>query len=348
MKLIVHAPNIHCGGGLSLLRSLLPVLPNETQLILDERFSDPGIRIEQFPVLRVKPTVVHRFLAELHLWKTVKADEHVFCLGNLPPLFCLKGTVSVFLQNRYLIDSLNFSELPAKLCIRLQLERLWLRICKGHADHIIVQTPSMRVLLKKLFSIDAHVLPFVADAKKFNTPSNARQGDQKKYDFVYVASGEPHKNHRTLIHAWQILSEQNIRPHLCLTVNPEKFPQLSSWIERVRVNYDLKIRNVGSVSAENIKVLYDNSNALIYPSLLESFGLPLIEARCSHLAILASELDYVRDVVDPDQSFDPESSVSIARAVKRYMGLEERPAPILDPADFVQRIMKMSKTSCIF
>ena len=65
--------------------------------------------------------------------------------------------------------------------------------------------------------------------------------------------------------------------------------------------------------------MYRRVDALIYPSFAESLGLPLIEARQARLPILASELDYVRDVIDPEESFDPMSSVSIARAVKRFM-----------------------------
>jgi|SRR3990172_8400907 len=343
MKLIIHAPNIHCGGGLSLLHSLLSVIPNKTQLILDERFSVSEKDLGRFHVLRVKPKLFQRFLAEWHLRKIVKDDDTILCFGNLPPLFRLKGNVNVFLQNRYLIDSVNFALLPLKLRVRLQMERLWLRLCIGHADQIIVQTPSMQALLKMHFSMDAHVLPFVADAENFNKHSNDSEGDQKAYDFVYVASGEPHKNHRKLIHAWRILSEQNIRPHLCLTVDQEQFPELLSWIEHLRFEYDLKIHNLGFVSAEKIKAIYDTSKALIYPSTLESFGLPLIEARCSHLAILASELDYVRDLVDPEQSFDPDSPVSIARAVKRFMGLNDQPLPLLNAADFMERIVKLCK-----
>ena len=62
------------------------------------------------------------------------------------------------------------------------------------------------------------------------------------------------------------------------------------------------------------------SKALIFPSLAESFGLPLVEAQEFNKPILASELDFVRDVCSPVDTFDPKSSLSIARAVKRFLG----------------------------
>jgi glycosyltransferase involved in cell wall biosynthesis len=68
---------------------------------------------------------------------------------------------------------------------------------------------------------------------------------------------------------------------------------------------------------------------------MESFGLPLIEARQAGLPILASELDYVRDIVDPEESFDPFSARSIVRAVTRFMGVEQAALPLGNAADLL-------------
>jgi len=65
----------------------------------------------------------------------------------------------------------------------------------------------------------------------------------------------------------------------------------------------------------------------------------LIEARQASLPILAAELDYVRDVIVPEQSFDPDSPVSIARAVKRYLGVVDTPLKILGAVDFLDMLI---------
>ncbi|RYH16174.1 MAG: glycosyltransferase family 1 protein, partial [Alcaligenaceae bacterium] len=68
------------------------------------------------------------------------------------------------------------------------------------------------------------------------------------------------------------------------------------------------------------------SSALIFPSVAETFGLPMLEARAGQLPIIASERDFVRDVCNPQQTFDPASPHSIARAVLRFMDGERPPA----------------------
>jgi len=109
-----------------------------------------------------------------------------------------------------------------------------------------------------------------------------------------------------------------------------------------KINYSVSEPDSG-VYNEGINKLYSQSGALIYPSTLESFGLPLVEARQTCLPVLASELHYVRDVLDPDQSFDPNSKVFIARAVKRFIGIAEEGAPLLDAHGFLEKIINPDK-----
>ena len=113
---------------------------------------------------------------------------------------------------------------------------------------------------------------------------------------------------------------------------------LLSWVEFQARTDHLLIENVGLMTRQEIDRLYCESGALIYPSTLESFGLPLLEGAAAGLPILASELDYVRDVSVPVQTFDPRSPVSIARAVKRHMVVAELPPQPLSPVAFLQVI----------
>ena len=175
-----------------------------------------------------------------------------------------------------------------------------------------------------------------------NTDDLSQKKDQKDidYSFVYVASGEPHKNHRRLIDAWCLLAEEGLFLSLCLTLDEIRFPELCRLIDEMRYQYGVKVTNAGGLPHHDVLELYNKSMASIYPSTFESFGLPLIEARQAGLPVLASELDYVRDVLDPEQTFDPESAVSIARAVKRFLGLQEEPLPLQDAARFIEHLLE--------
>ena len=83
---------------------------------------------------------------------------------------------------------------------------------------------------------------------------------------------------------------------------------------------------------------YRRVKALIYPSFFECFGIPMIEAKNFDLPIIAAELDYVRDLIKPAETFDPSSPRSIARAVKRFLGAPDDRFKVMPAKDFVREL----------
>ena len=112
-------------------------------------------------------------------------------------------------------------------------------------------------------------------------------------------------------------------------------------VAHARCEHALEIHNLGELPAPELARRYREADALIYPSTLETFGMPLAEAHAAGLPILAAERDFVRDVVDPEQTFDPESPLSIARAVRRFLGSPEAPQPVCGPDEFVRRLLTL-------
>lgn len=341
MGLIIHAPSVHQGGGKSLLLAVLDASKNETEckFILDVRLPLPGKLPNNVLEIRAKPTILSRLAAEWRLSSLATDKDTVLCFGNLPPLFGSRGRVIVFLQNRYLIGRPSFTGVTLFEKLRIHLKRLWLNLRLSNVTTIIVQTPSMQHEVLKATGINARVLPFLENPLTYERSGVESKTDKvPEYDFVYVASGEPHKNHINLIEAWILLAEQGDYPSLCLTVSKKQFPELCSRIDVETATHRLKIEN-HSGSSVQVHELYAKAGALIYPSTMESFGLPLIEARNAGLPVIASELDFVRDIIDPDQSFDPDSPVSIARAVKRYFGGREKALPLITADEFMRQVL---------
>lgn len=343
-KLYVHATNIHQGGGKSLLWALVQALGQSASAVylLDSRLPLPESMSERTQIKRVPPSALQRIKAERWLARNAASEDTVLCFGNLPPLFKLCGRAVVFVQNRYLIDDVPLRGFPLRVRLRLGLERLWFAGRMANADEFVVQTPTMKRLLeiKTEGRIPVRVLPFMAGRTGYvrsAVPPEAKK--ERKYDFVYVASGEPHKNHRRLLEAWCLLAEEGLFPSLCLTLDEARCASLCQEIEALKKRHGIQITNAGELPHQEALALYAQAGAAIYPSTFESFGLPLIEARQAGLQILASEMDYVRDVLDPEQAFDPGSALSIGRAVKRFMGKEEHALPLLDAKGFLERIM---------
>lgn len=332
MRLFIQASNVHQGGGKALLLPLLAVVQQPCTVFLDERLEDIPDLNPAVNVIRVKPTLAGRFKAELALRTNATSGDFVLCFGNLPPLFPSRAKVSVFLQNRYLATRASTAGLPIKTRLRLNLERLWLRACLRTAT-LVVQTETMAREVQMKLGKRALAVPFFPILQPVS-----RLLEDHDYDYVYVASGEPHKNHRKLVEAWEILFRRGVRPSLCLTLTSARDEELWEWVGRRKAMLGLSIDMLDVSGEAAVSRLLARSRAVIYPSLFESFGLPLLEAKNARLPIIASERDYVRDLVEPVATFDPESALSIARAVLRHLDKPMETVAIHDPSAFLNEI----------
>jgi glycosyltransferase involved in cell wall biosynthesis len=316
--IILSAPNIHTGGGFVLLQYLLQSWPANIPMVayLDIRAKDYfqlpcNARIEW-----VRPTLFSRLKAEIKMAAIGLSGDCIICFNGLPPLFPNKARVHIYQQNRLYLGLISLNEFSWRTRLRLGFEKAAAYIFRTRCDVYWVQTPSMAHDLKKWYGdkpVCIRVLPFS------KPPEKLVQHDEKIWDFCYVADGEAHKNHRRLVASWVILAAHGYRPSLALTLG-KRDGSLLSWLQEQIALHDLRITNLGHLPHDELLCVYGQTKALIFPSLIESFGLPLIEAREAGLPILASELDYVRDVCEPVQTFDPNSPTSIARAVNRLIG----------------------------
>ena len=137
------------------------------------------------------------------------------------------------------------------------------------------------------------------------------------------------------------LADSGCFPTLAVTL-PDTEGDLLNMIS-VLNKEGLKIMNLGWLPHCDLLLEYPKSRALIFPSLRESLGLPLVEAAQIGIPILASELDYVYDVCEPTETFDPTSPASIARSVKRFLNVGEPPRSMRPPEELVAHVL--SRTS---
>lgn len=338
--MIFYAPNVHIGGGFELLKSLLTSFDenSDVQFVLDHRIVN-RIDISSLQnVYWVKPDPISRFKAELFIRRLKHKHDKIFCFHGLPPVFYKGSKIIVFLQNRLYISGFSVSGYNLKTALRLTFERLMFYMLCAKVSEFIVQSNSMKAQtelnLKKLTSTVVTVQPFI----NHECPKVPTGSLEKKYDFAYIADGSAHKNHHTLFAAWRLLAEKGYFPTLLVTLSDDN-TELIEAIAQLNSEYGCNIINVGYVSKDIVQKLYQQTKALIYPSLVESFGMPLIEANQFGLAIVAAELDYVRDVVTPNETFNPHSSVSISLSVLRYLGESSPLVELKNPHEFISYLI---------
>lgn len=144
-------------------------------------------------------------------------------------------------------------------------------------------------------------------------------------EFVYYpAALWPHKNHYKLLDALCLLRDRhNIRINLVLSgMTSGRGEALKAAIQSRSLEGMVTL--LGYLPCEDLPALYNLATMMVFPSLFEGFGIPLVEAMASGCPIACSAMTSLPEVVDNAALlFDPYSVDEIATAIMRIYGDSE-------------------------
>lgn len=112
-------------------------------------------------------------------------------------------------------------------------------------------------------------------AKDATSPINKAPNPYTSPYLLHVGNREGYKNFSIIPPALKKILEK--WPNLTLKVTGSEFTQEEETLINKSGVSD-SIENLGFVDEQNLSLLYSNSIALLYPSLYEGFGLPILEA----------------------------------------------------------------------
>ncbi len=175
------------------------------------------------------------------------------------------------------------------------------------SDLIIADSEHCRQQVVHAFGVDPHKVRRIylgIDSQRFLPGSGRRES------FIYYPANRwPHKNHDRLFAALELIRMRSPGIRLVLTGSGHDPVQLPANVE-----------SLGRVSAERVAELYRSASALVFPSLYEGFGLPVLEAMSSGCPVACSRTASLPEVAgDAAELFDPLDADSIAAAVLRVL-----------------------------
>ncbi|MCX7726525.1 MAG: glycosyltransferase family 4 protein [Chitinispirillaceae bacterium] len=154
--------------------------------------------------------------------------------------------------------------------------------------------------------------------------------NRERDDFLFFAGNmEPRKNLLNLVEALEILYEKGIKVPLHIAgpagwKNKKFFSRLSSSPIMPYVKF------LGYISEEKLIEEYKSCRALIYPSLYEGFGLPVLEAMSLGCRIITSKGTVMEEIAkDSARYFNPLDPADIAACIERTIS-----EPLPDEKEF--------------
>jgi glycosyltransferase involved in cell wall biosynthesis len=133
--------------------------------------------------------------------------------------------------------------------------------------------------------------------------------------FLFPANLSKHKNHRRLLQAFRLLRERTSREiSLVLTGHS------AGWSELSKEFLDLPVIHLGFVRPELLRVLLERAHALVFFSLYEGFGIPLLEAFDAGTPVICSNTTSLPEVGgDAVVTCDPTDVDAMAALMERIL-----------------------------
>jgi glycosyltransferase involved in cell wall biosynthesis len=307
------------GGLRQYLEALLPALLQ----------ADPGAECLLFHSTANAPAVEALAGARAHAVRLGRAGEVRRLADGLDLYFCPFGILDprplpvpsvvtlVDVQERYLPDLFTAADHWNR--------GLHFEGSTRQADAVVTISEFSRASIARHHGVPEgriHVAPLFPDPRLLSAgePDVAFARSLPESFVVYPANHWRHKNHELLLKAARLLRDQRgqvVKLVFTGFEQPNGFP----LARRVReLGLEAQTRVLGYVGVAELAHLYRRAQALVFPSLFEGFGLPLVEAMALGCPVVAADATSVPEVVgDAALLFDPHDVGSCADALRRCL-----------------------------
>jgi hypothetical protein len=305
--ILVDLVFINSNGGIILARQVvehISTLKSKNKfLILCDIRNNLSFELSKLKYEVIKNSELSRFL----FYKKHHAKfEKILCFANVPPPIKINKKVFIYFHNELILNNSNSNFNYSERLI-FNLKKLYIKhLNKGY--FWFVQSEYMSYNLNKFLKIDFEKIIL---APIYNDTISMDNSSKELASYIYPANNQKHKNIERLLLAFIEVSKEITKEiKLKITVDKNDFRVLGN-----SNLMNLQVEFTGNLDYGTLIEHYRKSNFLIFPSLKESFGLPLIEGVQMGCKVLAADLPYSKNIVNASIYFDPYSISDIKKAI---------------------------------
>jgi len=198
------------------------------------------------------------------------------------------------------------------------------RVCVENAAHIIAISEATKKDLQDILNIDEKRITVIHHGYQMSTLPDPKESSliavQKNY-LLFVGERKQYKNFSVFLNAVApLLHEEKDLTLIC--AGGGSFKQAEQELIR-RLKISEKTFQINVTDSE-LRALYENARAFIFPSLYEGFGLPILEAFKYNCPVIASNTSCFSEIGGNAISyFDPSNTHSILKTIKEVINSKD-------------------------
>jgi glycosyltransferase involved in cell wall biosynthesis len=273
-----------------------------------------------------RPKVLNKTLwMQLHLWRQLEQLKPDLChfTNSVGPISAPCPTIlTIHDMTLWLYPSYH----PWR---RLVAMRPIIPIVARKAEAIITVSHSVKKDIVRILGLPAEKVHVIHEAPgaEFRLLKNAPELDvaRRKYGLpeqfiLHVGTLEPRKNLVRLLEAFDQLRRTRAIGHELVFVGKRGWKDEAIFAAVERLNLAGAVHFLDFVPGRLLPAIYNLADMLVFPSLHEGFGLPLVEAMACGTPVVASPFGALMEVAaNAAVFFDPLDVTSIAEGLQRVL-----------------------------
>lgn len=224
-----------------------------------------------------------------------------------------------------------------------------IRTAVKKSERIITVSEYTRDAITKEFGVAESKVVVTYEAAEAETKEGQEidfpaHGIVKPY-FLYVGNAYPHKNLEMLLNVFADLRKKGMEAQLVLVGKADYFYDRLRAEAGRRGLLDGDVIFYGYAEDSELPTLYANARAYVFPSLLEGFGLPPLEAMQYGTPVLASNSSCLPEILGKAAAyFNPEDAEDMSTAMQKVFSDEALRAELKEQGK--QQVAKYSWNDC--
>jgi glycosyltransferase involved in cell wall biosynthesis len=216
-------------------------------------------------------------------------------------------------------DSVVWARMKIGDSLKRRVKLLMMKKTFRFADVTVAQTKTMAIRLQKLYGLrNVRIVPSPVTLRSPDSSSAAHPllAGNRNY-LLCLSNYAPHKNIEILLEVAKILRFEKSDFTIVTTLSVSGNSAVEAFLAAIeKEGLSEYLLNIGFVPAKSIHAVFKSCSSLLFPTLLESYGLPFVEAMAVGKTIITSDFDFTRDVCgEVAFYFDPLDAKSIHRAI---------------------------------
>jgi glycosyltransferase involved in cell wall biosynthesis len=334
--IVISGANLYSGGTLSIMQDCLNYLDetianNYRVVALVHDLKDfAGLKnIELLEIIEMRKSYFHRLYFEYYKYKKLSKELNPFLWFSLNDMSSNVNALhrAVYCHNPSPFRKITFKDIfdqPQLFFFSLFYKYLY-KINIAENDYIVVQQNWIKEQFTGFFNLKSEKIIVARPNEGIATHIGVKNKSQNEVLFFYPALSRPFKNFEVIIKAVKLLKEREcVNFKVILTIN-----ECDNNYAKRMVSFAkglVSIQFTGFLSRDKVADYYNQASCLLFPSKLETWGLPISEFKIFNKPIFLSDLPYAKETLGKYEKavfFEPDNEVQLAELMFKIINMEK-------------------------